>query len=138
MIVAPFLFATMLAMGPPIRVGAGVTCMPWSPPGKPRNTRPTPVSYRVGGIGKPGVPVLDARSRATLRRIAHQNHSRTLRFAYLFFSYQPAGTRGRFIVYDATEGPCAEGARYRVLNGGFNEFYQPSEDPWSPQPIPGA
>ena len=137
MIVAVLVIGTMLAMGPPIRVGAGVTCTPWSPPGAPRNTVPTPVSYRASDIGKTGVPILDEKSRSALRRITQKHRSRALRFAYLFSPLKPAGTR-RFIVFDATEGPCAEGARYRVLNGAVNEFYQPSENPWSVEPMPRA
>jgi hypothetical protein len=136
--VTAFVLGTMLAMGPPIRVGAGVTCTPWSPRGAPRNTLPTPVSYRVSDLGKPGVPVLDEKSRAVLRRIARAHRSRTLRFAYLFAPGKAAGTRQRFIVFDATEGPCAEGARYRVLNAAVYEYYQPSESPWGVAAMPGA
>lgn len=138
MIVAALLIGTMLAMGPPIRVGAGVTCTPWAPRGKPRNTLPTPVSYRASDVGKAGVPVLDKNSRAVLRRIARTHRSRTLRFAYIFSPGKTAGSRERFIVFDATDGPCAEGGYYRVLNGADNEFYQPSENPWGVTPTPGA
>lgn len=136
--VTALLIVTMVAMGTPIRVGAGATCAPWSPPGVPHNTLPTPVSYRASDVGKAGVQVLDSKSRATLRRIARTHRSPTLRFAYLFSPGKPAGSRERFIVFDATGGPCAEGAYYRVLNGADNEFYQPAENPWGVTPTPGA
>ncbi|ERR1700681_338392 len=132
------LLGTMLAMGPPVPVGAGVTCTPWSAPGAPRNTSPTPVSYRVTDIGKRGVPILDSRSRMVLRRIERAHRSRTLRFAYLFWPGQPVGTRGQFIIFDAKDGPCAEGSYYRVLNGAANEFYQPAENPWGTVAMPNA
>ncbi len=125
-------------MGPAVRVGPGVTCTPWSPPGAPRNTLPTPVSYRASDLGKVGVPVLDVKSRAVLRRISRAHRSRTLRFAYLFSPRKAAGTRERFIVFDATDGPRAEGARYRVFNGSDGEYYQPSESPWGIGAMPGA
>jgi hypothetical protein len=137
LIVTALLLGTMLAMGPPIPVGAGITCRPRSAPGAPRNTLPTPVSYRASDLGKRGVPVLDKRSGAELRRIEHEHRSRTLRFAYLFLPGKRAATRGEFIIFDAVDGPCAA-ALYRVLNGRDNEFYNPSENPWNPVAMPGA
>src|ERR1700737_7750 len=117
----------MIAVGAPIRVGAGVTCTPWSLPGAPRNTLPTPVSYLVSDLGKPGVPLLDIRSRADLRRIERSHDSRTLRFSFLFLPGKQAEARREFIIFDADQGPCAA-ALYKVLNGRDNEYYNPSEN----------
>jgi hypothetical protein len=137
-VIATALFlGTMIAVGPPIHVGAGVTCTPWSAPGAPRNTLPTPLSYLVSDLGKPGVPLLDKRSRADLRRIEHSHHSRTLRFSFLFLPGKQTEARREFIIFDADQGPCAA-ALYKVLNGRDNEYYNPSENPWNPMSMPGA
>ncbi len=83
-----------------------------------------PFNYSFSEIGKPGVPVFNARTMALLHRIQYYVHSKTLRFAF------PLYDAPRLVVYDADHGPCGEGM-YQVLNspGAHNEFYRPGEDP---------
>jgi hypothetical protein len=88
-------------------------------------------SYSVRDIGKTGVPNLTAEQRTLVRRIQHYIHSKTLRFTFLW--------NGNFLVFDATDGPCADFAPgYWVLNDKSpNTFYEPGEAPGFVHAIPG-
>jgi hypothetical protein len=128
----------LTAMGPPIPVGMGVTCAPWSPDGIIRHDPPTPVSYLAADIDKPGLPTLTEAQRRQLKHFQNSRNRKSLRFVFLFKPGQPAGTRGRFAIFDATKGPCAPAAMYNVLNGASNEYYQPAENPWHLGAMPGG
>ncbi len=82
-----------------------------------------PPSFSVKDIGKPGVPTLSPQQISIVRGISRYVHSQTLRFAFI---------GDRFIVFDATQGPCSEAAvGYRIMNDpeSNNLYYQPGEAP---------
>jgi hypothetical protein len=80
-----------------------------------------PPSFLVADIGKAGVARLKPRQAAMARSIAHDIHSRTLRF--LVFK------NGEFIVFDAETGPCEPDAPgYPVLNESCNAAYSPTDN----------
>ena len=110
----------------------GVACHRFVYPGTTPNPNPPPLSYSVKDIAKPGVPTLTADESAVLRRIRRYVHSETLRFAWV-----SNWKSNDFIVYDATDGPCANFALgYEVLNGPCDVFYEPGENPYSTHPGP--
>jgi len=87
-------------------------------------------NYRVREAGKPGTPALTPQEFAQLRTVEKRHPSRYLRFAVLS-TPQRGGVAREFVVFDATEGPCFDGALgYEVLNEGPNSFYQPGENPY--------
>ncbi len=65
-------------------------------------------------------------------RIHRFTHSTSLFVAY------PVAYQG-YIIYDATEGPCAS-TMYSILNepGAHNGFYRPGEDPDHAGAVPDA
>jgi len=97
-----------------------------------QRTTPGETSYNVEDIGKQGVPALTPEQISMVRRIQRYIQSRTLRFT--FVRMQP-----RFVVFDATDGPCAAFAPgYWVLNDPEpDSFYEPGEAPGFVHPIPG-
>jgi hypothetical protein len=110
----------------------GVACSAYHALDTPWNTRPSPLSYAVSDLGKPGVPKFTARESAVLTRIQRYVHSETLRFAWVY-GWKPHD----FIVYDATDGPCADFALgYEVLDGPCDVFYEPGENPYQTHPGP--
>jgi hypothetical protein len=128
----------LTGMGPPMLVGKGVTCAPWSADGIIRRDPPTPVSFLAADLGKPGVPHLSLEQRRQVARFQNAQNRKTLRFVFLFDKGQPVGTHGLFVIYNATKGACAPGAMYNVLNGASNSFYQPAENPWNLGAMPGG
>ncbi len=97
------------AADPEVQVGKyGIACLTVQ-----QQTTPGETSYSVEDIGKQGVPALTREQISMVRRIQKYIQSRTLRFT--FVRMQPY-----FVVFDATDGPCADFAPgYWVLN-----------DPW--------
>jgi hypothetical protein len=90
-----------------------------------------PPSYSVKDTGKPGVPALTKKEAHDIRVIERYVHSPTLRFARIF---------PRFIVFDANQGPCFEGAAgYWIMNDPVNDnlYYQPGEAPGDIHAVPG-
>lgn len=117
---------------PAVPIGRyAVACETYSEPSRPV----LPPSYRVDDIGKPGVVFLSPPEVTLARRIQHFVHSRTLRFTII----GPHVAPDSFVVFDATDGPCFDGAPgYRVLNDTSGRaYYQPGEDPGSIHGIPG-
>jgi hypothetical protein len=95
-------------------------------------------NYRVREAGKPGTPTLKPQEFAQLRTVERRHQSRFLRFAVLNTS-QLGGVAREFVVFDATEGPCFDGALgYEVLNAGPNIYYEPGENPYATHPVPGG
>lgn len=91
-----------------------------------------PFSYLARDLGKTGVPRPKNSDLQDLRRIKRRFPSATLRFAYI---------HGKFIVYNASFGPCETAAPgYRVLNGGSldNLYYSPTETWDGLEAVPGA
>ena len=89
-----------------------------------------PPSYRVRDAGQAGVPKLTAAQLGMLRRIRVYVHPSTLRFAFV---------GGKFIVFDASRGPCEPNAPgYSVLNGGCNEMYSPTDNFDGTRAVPDA
>ena len=90
---------------------------------------PAPVSYSVADIGQKAVPRLSRRQLSEIAAIERRVHSRTLRFAYVVDESSSDG----FIVFDATQGPCADFALgYPVLNASSkNDYYEPGENPYA-------
>ena len=88
-----------------------------------------PASYSVYDVGKTGVPSLNKKQLHIVNAIRHYLHSRTLRFAFIY---------RRFIVFDATQGPCFEGAAgYWIMNDPSpNMYYQPGEAPGDIHAVP--
>jgi hypothetical protein len=114
-----------------IHVGAGIRCQPDY--NYVRGLRAPPITYSAVTVGKPGVPRLTPQELATLHRIEHFVKSPTLRFAWLDY----ASTPRHFVIYDASAGPCyAQTHAYSVLNGGCNEDYGPTDDPYETRPAP--
>ncbi len=117
---------------PEVRVGKyGIGCKTVA-----SRTTVGPASYNVSDIGKSGVPQLTPGRIALARRIQRYTGSRTLRFAIGPFG---PWRRTAPIVFDATEGPCFDGAPgYLVLNDSDgNTFYEPGEAPGYIHPGPG-
>jgi len=111
----------------------GVGCLGNVPPGTTPKPELPPQSYSAAFVGKPGFPKLTPHELATLHRIQHHVHSKTLRIAWL--GSPPAG---EFIIFDATDGPCEiQAAGYQILNGARNEFYTPGENPYGTYAAPG-
>lgn len=111
-----------------VRVGEyGIACLTVR-----QRTVPGETSYNVEDVGKRGVPALTWEQISTVRRIQRYVHSRTLRFT--FVRVPP-----HFIVFDATDGPCADVAPgYWVLNDPEpDSFYEPGESPGFVHLIPG-
>jgi len=110
----------------------GIGCRGHHIPGTPWNPHPPPLSYNAKDVGKSDIPALTSSEAAVLKRIQRYIHSDTLRVAWL-----NPGQQGSFIVFDATDGPCADfGLGYEVLNGSCHEFYQPGENPYFTNPGP--
>lgn len=109
----------------------GIGCKTLNEPNRPV----LPPSYKVDDIGKPGVVFLPGPQAALARRIQHFVHSKTLRFTII----GPLTQQDSFVVFDATHGPCFDGAPgYRVLNDRSGlTYYQPGEDPGTFNGIPG-
>lgn len=109
----------------PIRVGEvrvgryGIGCRTYQAP-----DLVGPPSYLVRDIGREGVPTLSPGERRIARRIREYLKSPNLRFARL-------PDRPRFVIFDATQGPCADFAGgYHVLNtSNTNLYYEPGEAP---------
>ena len=96
------------------------------------------MSYLAADVGKPGVAILTSGQYRQLKHFQNSHNRSTLRFVFLFNAGQQAGTRGRFVIYNATKGACAPGAMYNVLNGASNSYYQPAENPWNLGAMPGG
>jgi hypothetical protein len=85
------------------------------------------LSYSIDELGKPGVPDLTGSEDRVLHRIERYVRPGTLRFAWV-----DAWKPNDFIVFDATDGPCADFALgYEVLNGPCDQFYEPGENPYA-------
>ncbi len=113
---------------PEVQVGKyGIACLTVL-----RRTTPGETSYKVDDIGKQGVPALTRDQISMVGRIQRYIQSRTLRFTFV-------PMRPLFIVFDATDGPCADFAPgYWVLNDPeSNSFYEPGDSPGFVHPIPG-
>lgn len=113
---------------PEVQVGKyGIACLTVQ-----QRTTPGETSYNVEDIGKQGVPALTREQISMVRRIQRYIQSRTLRFT--FVRMQP-----RFIVFDATDGPCADFAPgYGVLNDPWSDlFYEPGDAPGFVHAVPG-
>lgn len=107
----------------------GIGCFGFIRTGATPNPLPPPESYLISDVGKPGFPALTKHETWMVRTITHYVHSPTLRLAWL--------AHGEFVVFDATDGPCADFAPgYPVLNGVCNDYYQPGENPYSTSPGP--
>jgi hypothetical protein len=119
-----------------VRSRYGVGCMGNTYPGARQNPRTPPQSYLVADIGKPDFPRLTASETNIVRRIQRYVHSQALRIAWV---HKLGGGR-KFIVFDATDGPCAGGSALgdQVLNGNCNEYYAPGENPYGTHPGPGG
>jgi len=112
----------------------GVRCSGYVAPGQTPNRVLAPPSYSVRGIGRPGVPVLDAVDLQTVSTIARRTGSRTLRFVVLSYPRHTTSLPP-LVVFDATDGPCEVGAPgYAVLNEGPHDdlWYQPGGNPYGP------
>jgi len=108
---------------PEVHVGQyGIGCKTYEKP-----TLVGPPSYSLSDIGRLGVPRLSREQVSLARQIQRYVRSRTLRFAIV----GPIVARGAFLVFDAIEGPCFDGAPgYLLLNDSSgNSFYQPGEAP---------
>lgn len=81
-----------------------------------------PASYKVADIGQSDVAKLTDSQAAMLTRIQHYVHSNTLRFAFI--------ENGRFIVFDAKNGPCIAVGGYPILNA-VNDVYEPGDNPFT-------
>lgn len=104
-----------------VTLGNGIACRPYQDPNSV-----TPLSYSAHDIGRPGVATLSASQLAMLRRIQHYVHSSTLRFL-VEKSYRGFVLDG-FVVFDATDGPCADFAPgYQVLSSPTLLYYEPGE-----------
>ncbi len=94
-----------------------------------RSVSEGPPSYLVSDIGRFGVPSISRYALHEIKEILKYVHSPTLRFIP---DVNPSlqATEGRLvpIVFDATEGPCAD-TRYAVLNDACNMGYAPAESP---------
>jgi hypothetical protein len=102
---------------PVLHVGRATRCVEF---GNPKYL--TPPSYLVSDLGRRGVPPVGTKGRAIVAKIRHYVHSSSLRFAY--FSHS-------FIVFDAVGGPGTDDAPgYFVLNGKWNEYDEPGENPY--------
>jgi len=109
-----------------LRTQYGIACLGNVPPGTTPNPIPPPLSYLAKDVGKATAPELTSGEAAELGRIERFVSLKTLRFAWI---NRENGHQG-FIVFDATDGPCALD-HYEVLNGGCNVYYMPGENPYT-------
>lgn len=108
---------------PEVRVGTyGTACLTFRD-----RTHPSNVSYRAKDVGKTGVPRLTEAQITLLRRIQNYVHSETLRFAFV---------RREFLVFDATDGPCADFAPGYWIMNSVDLYFEPGEAPGSLGPGP--
>jgi hypothetical protein len=95
-------------------------------------------NYLIEEANKPGTPALTQRELAQLRAVKKRHPSRFLRFAVLNVP-QLGGYFREFVIFDATDGPCYDGAPgYQDLNAGPNIYYEPGENPYATHPVPGV
>jgi len=109
--------------GPPMHVGKGIACAPWSRDGVARFIPPVPISYLAAQVGEPGVPSVSLKDRKQLAHWLNARNRKTLRFAFLFNKGQPPGHEGNSSSIRPRTG-LARPAMYNVLNGAANELYQ--------------
>jgi len=90
----------------------------------------SPTSYAGSDIGKKGVPVVMRSDLHVLHQIQRYVHTKTMRFII----------NGEYaLFFDAYDGPCIGwAAGYAVLNGGCNEYYQPSGEFKTTYPVPSC
>lgn len=91
-----------------------------------------PPSYLARDVGKPGVPVLNAKQSAELRDIAGAAHSPTLRFAFL----NSVVVVKAFIIYDGDGNPCNGGPDFQVYNQDCRTGYDPEDVPYNTIALP--
>lgn len=121
------------------KVHPGVRCTAWRQPGSGPDPGPGVLSYRLSDIGGPGVPALTAADMADVHRVARSVRSPTLRFVVLQVQTK-LGLLRQFYIFDATSGPCYDGAPgYPILNDHDRcvGFYEPGENPYVAHAGPG-
>ena len=113
-------------------VGKGIRCHGYAPPESTPNPVPAPLNFSIADINQKGVPILNPRQLSEIAAVAQQTHSVTLRFAFLPMLGMERKLPDGFIVFDASQGPCADFAPgYAVLNErARNWFYEPGENPY--------
>ena len=95
-------------------------------------------NYLIQEANKPGTPALTPQEVVQLRTVEKRHPSRYLRFAVLN-TPQLGGVAREFVVFDATDGPCFDGAPgYEVLNDRPNSYYEPGENPYATHAGPGG
>lgn len=106
----------------------GVMCRRWA-----MYSGPGQYSYSPRDVGASDAPKLSPGEVAELRRAESSTKSKTIRFAVLTMD-----GKKYFIIFDAVNGPCYDGAPgYRVINSN-GVYYQPGENPFATHAVPGV
>lgn len=101
---------------PEVQIGQyGTACLTFRDRDHPSN-----LSYRVDDLGKMGVLSLTDTQAKLVKRIQNFVHRETLRFTFV---------RGRILVFDATDGPCADFAPGYWIMNETDTYFEPGEAP---------